>query len=363
MRPKNFDEVLGLEPQIAALRSILAEGKKPKPFLLIGKFGCGKTTLAHIIAREVQGWDFTGSPQVIERNAANMRGIDATRELADASGTYPMVGKYQVIILDEAQQLTKEAQQVLLKVFETNDSPTVWIIATTNPEKINEGLRDRCQALPPLTGMTDELRRKLVVRAAEFTKFTADLEPFLAALRKRDVQSPRKILKAFEGLTNGLEPNVAISAGGVETTPEYFDIAFAVVFGQWDKDSSMFGGTKQVRAVGAMLKELDDKLKNKKAATDDTEEEEDTADEDDTQSKADVAAGLRAVVAGFLKGQVLPTIQKNKTFKFKEEAKASRAYKAMHVLANTVPAGAFAIDWAGLIVTLFRVNQIMQGKQ
>ena len=81
--------------------------------MLAGPYGCGKTTLAWLIAKFMQGWDFEGQPQAQEINGANYRKIDDMRKLAEGCGAYPMVGKYGVIIMDEAQQLTKDAQQIL----------------------------------------------------------------------------------------------------------------------------------------------------------------------------------------------------------------------------------------------------------
>lgn len=102
MRPREFSEVIGLETQVATLKTKLATGDVPRAFLLKGLFGCGKTTLAYIISREIQGWEFTGRPSVQEINAADIRGIDAMRELIQQSGSYPMVGKYNVIKIGRA---------------------------------------------------------------------------------------------------------------------------------------------------------------------------------------------------------------------------------------------------------------------
>lgn len=360
MRPSSFDDIIGLEQQVAAVKNQIESGV-PRAFLLTGPFGCGKTTLAYIIAKHIQGWDFTGPAQVQEINAADVTGIDAMRKLVDESGTYPMVGKYGVIILDEAHKLSKPAQECLLKVFEDPNSPTVWVICTTDPDKLIPGIRaGRCFTIA-VEPMGEKNMRILVDRAVKETGHEGDVEPFIKAALKAQLGSPRKILMSFQGFHAGIPADQACASQTIGIMPEYFDIARAVCYGKWDGPSEIWGAT--VPAVGAMLKELDDKLKKKAAPSADTEEPEVSVDEDDALSKPEVARGLRIIVAGFLKGSVLPSVSKGKVYKFKPEANANRAYKAMHVLANTVPAGSFDIDWAGLIVTLFRVNQIMQGKQ
>ncbi len=285
--------------------------------------------------------------------------------MADSAGNYPMVGKYQVIILDEVHQLTKDAQQVLLAVFENKNLPTVWILCTTNPEKINEGVRDRCTALPPLTQMDGATRRKLVERAAAFTKYDGDLQPFLDALAKSKVGSPRKILKAFEGLTVGLTPSQAIAAGSWENMPEYFEIAMGVVFGQWDKGYNLpwitekeTGKPKQFKSVADQLKALDDQLKKKPkeeapAPVAGEAEGEDAVEEDDLQGRPEVARALRAIVAASLKNQV-----------YKGGAKAQKASDALFILAHCTSPNPFdaGLEFAATVGGLFRVNQKLTGK-
>lgn len=364
MRPSTFDEVIGLETQVTAIRNKIAQGV-PRAFLLTGPFGCGKTTLAYIIAKDIQGWEFTGQPQVQEINAADVTGIDAMRKLVDDSGSYPMVGKYSVTILDEAHKLSKPAQECLLKVFEDGSSPTVWIICTTDPDKLIPGIRaGRCftQQVEP---MQEPQIRTLITRAVERTHFTGDAEAFIRAVVKAQIGSGRKILMAFEAYQAGTPLEKAVAGMIHVAKPEYFEIAMAVVFGKWDADASIWGGSKQLRAIGSMLKDLDDGFKKKKA-DDSTEETEGQLDDEDleTDGKQAAAISIKLITAGFLKGQMLPTITKGKQYKHKAEQQAARAYRAIHVLVNTAPvADAYGMEWPGLVAALFRVNQIMQGKQ
>lgn len=361
MRPHDFTEVIGLETAINTVRAKIDSGEVPRGFLIKGEYGCGKTTLAWIIARYIQGPLFEGTPQVIEVNGANYRKIENMRELADVAGSYPMAGTYNVIIIDECHQLTKDAQQVLLKELEVPKSPTIWILATTDPEKMNSGVRDRCFPLT-VEGMSAPARKLLVERAAGVVKHEGQLDEFLDAVTKAKLTSPRKILMAFEVYHNGTPAKEAVGNMLLAISPEYHDIGFAVCFGQWDKESSLFGGTVTVKPLGQQLKELDERLKKKPAPDAETSEKEDAIEEGDLDSKTEAARALRAVVGGFLKGQILPSIQKGGTFKHKEPVKAQRVYEAMHVLANAIPEGAYELQWSGLMTTLWRVNQKMQGK-
>lgn len=359
MRPREFSEVIGLESQVAAIRAKLDTGEVPRAFMLNGPFGTGKTTLAYIIARAVQGWDFPASlePQVQEVNAANMTGVDDMRKLCESSQMRPMFGKVGVIILDEAHKLSKPAQELLLKEFESENPSTTWVICTTDPDKLIDGIKaGRCFTVKT-TGMDEKQRRELVERAAKELHHDADFSDFLAAVTKARVVSPRKILMAFETYHYGVPAVEAIGAMTYEDLPEYHDIAFAVIFGQWDRDVSDWrdktGKGVIIKAVGAQLQALDLRLKKKpkdaKPAPE-TEDEAGVLEPEDIQGKPEVARALRAIVGGFLKGRVL-----------KGGAKAETAALALDFLAHAVPPNAFELEWAVTLAAMYRVNRKLNG--
>lgn len=373
LRPREFSDVIGLENEIKAIRHLIDSGKLPRAFFIYGPFGTGKTTLSYIIAKEVQGFEFADvRPQIQEVNAANVTGIDAMRKLIESAGSYPMIGRYGVIILDEAHKLSKAAQEALLKEFESETSPTIWIICTTDPEKLAEGLKaGRCFPLAT-RGMDAEARKQLVERAAHERAHTGDLTEFLEAVSKARVVSPRKILMAFEAYNAGIPAVQAVGTMSFETSPEYWDICMGVVFGQWDKKYSLpwikgkDGQAKQCAAVTEQLKALDDKLKKKPKAdnatpteTPATATDDDTSDaeDDDAQGKPEVAAALRAITAGILKGQII----RADAGKF-NGSKAQRAADSLFILAHCVGPNGFGTEFSAVIGGLYRVNQKMQGK-
>jgi hypothetical protein len=130
------------------------------------------------------------------------------------------------------------------------------------------------------------------------------------------------------------------------------------VFGQWDKDVTLWGKVP-VRACGALLRDLEDKL-SKKSKSESEEEDKRVDDSDVVDSKPMAAHALRAVLGAFLKGRVLPKALKGGKYKFPTQQDSDRAFKAMYALANTVPASEFELQWSGVVVAIYRVNQIMQ---
>jgi hypothetical protein len=362
MRPTSFEDVIGLDETISIIKTKLDKGEVPRAILLRGGYGCGKTSLAHVIAKYIQGPFFEGNPEVHEVNAANYRKIDAMRELVKGCGSYPFVGTYSVIILDECHKLTGDSQDVLLKELEVPKSPTVWILCTTDPDKLNSGVRDRCFALD-VKGMDAAQRHALIARAVSKSKYSGDTAPFEAIITKHRIVSPRKILGAFEQLISGATAEHAVGNQVISAAPEYHDIAFAVCFGKWDVETSMWDGKVTVKPISLLLRELEDTLKKKPSPDANTEEMEGSIDDDDvSDSKPEAARALRAVVAAFLKNKLLPKIQKGGKMKYPSVQDCERAMNAMQSLANMIPGDAFELQWSGLIPTLFRVHQRLQGK-
>src|SRR6185312_5748985 len=143
MRPSSLAEVIGHADVKKTLQVKIASGNIPIAILLSGSPGVGKTTLAQIIARIVQG-DETGEFDINTIAAADKNGVDDMRALAEGSQSYPLSGRYRVNILDEAHKLTPAAQDVLLIPTENPASATIWIFSTTEPAKISAALRSRC---------------------------------------------------------------------------------------------------------------------------------------------------------------------------------------------------------------------------
>jgi hypothetical protein len=374
MRPTKFEDVIGLADEVATIRAKIDSGNIPRGFLLTGPYGCGKTTLAWLIAHAVQGWEFDGTPQVQEINAAHVRGIDAMRSLADSAGAYPMVGKYAITILDEAQQLTPPAQQILLKELEVKRSPTIWILATTDPEKINSGVRDRCFPIR-VRGLDEAGRAELVQRAAKQLDHAGDCSDFLAALAKAKIVSPRKVLMAFEVYHSGLPATQAVGAMTFDILPEYFDVAMGVVFGQWDRGYQLpwikdkNDQPRRFAAVCEQLKLVDDKLKKKPkedpvieapvaAEPEEVVTTAEVVDEEDVKARPDAARALRAITAGILKGQIIRPANKF------NPGKAAKAQQALFALAHCTSPNPFdaGMEWAATIGGLYSVNQKMNGK-
>lgn len=142
-RPQTFSDVVGQEQIVSLLQTTIAQKKVSHAYLFCGGRGTGKTTVARIFARDIG----CNPEDVIEIDAASNRGIDEIRELRDAVRTVPFSSPYKVYIVDEAHMLTKEAANALLKTLEEPPSHVIFILATTDPEKLPATIVSRCQKI------------------------------------------------------------------------------------------------------------------------------------------------------------------------------------------------------------------------
>lgn len=141
-RPETFEEVVGQDHVVKAISGGLKSGKIAHAYLLCGPRGIGKTTVARIIARELK----TSVNDIYEMDAASNRGIDDIRDINENVRTLPFDSKYKIYILDEVHMFTKEAWNALLKTIEEPPEHVIFILATTEIEKVPETIVSRCQS-------------------------------------------------------------------------------------------------------------------------------------------------------------------------------------------------------------------------
>lgn len=140
-RPDVFDDVRGQEHITSVLRAAVEGEKIAHAYLFAGGRGTGKTSTARILARALG----TADSDLYEMDAASNRGIDEIRELRDGVATLPFESKYKFYIIDEAHALTPHAWGALLKTLEEPPEHVVFVLATTELDRVPETIISRCQ--------------------------------------------------------------------------------------------------------------------------------------------------------------------------------------------------------------------------
>ena len=158
-RPDNLDDIVGNETTIKSLRKELENGSHV--FLMTGPAGCGKTTIARIMAKEVGA----GELSIHEINSAENRGIETAREVQEQMRYNPGDGEALVWIFDECHQWLAPVQNAFLKAFEDTPESVYFFLCTTDPQKLIKPLVSRCSVIN-VSPLTDDEMKYLLKRTA-----------------------------------------------------------------------------------------------------------------------------------------------------------------------------------------------------
>lgn len=177
-RSSTFEEVVGQEYIVKSIKNAVKENKVGHAYLFCGPRGTGKTTMARLLAKAVNCENPENAPcekcencvaansgthpDIIEINAANETHVEDIRDLIERSRLAPMQGKHKVYIIDEVHQLSSAASSALLKTLEEPPENVIFILATTDPQKLLPTIISRCQRYDFTKVRTDQIRDHLL---------------------------------------------------------------------------------------------------------------------------------------------------------------------------------------------------------
>ena len=235
-RPRKFSELYGQEHIVRALRNAVINGREGQAYLFSGPRGTGKTTTARILAKVLNCENpIDGEPccecesckavehgtsyDVLELDAASNNGVQEIRDIIDAAAlTSP--GRHRVFILDEVHMLTRAAEAALLKTLEEPPEQVVFVLATTDPQKVSETIRSRVQHLQFHLLPVEELDKyvRFVIEKAELA---VDDESIAMVLRQgggsaRDTLSALELVAAGGGEPDGPQHTEEIIRGIID---------------------------------------------------------------------------------------------------------------------------------------------------
>lgn len=168
-RPQKWTEVIGQDHIVDALTEAISSERVAHAYLFSGTRGTGKTTTARIFAKSIK----TADEDIYEIDAASNRGIDDIRELREHVSVMPFSSKYKVYIIDEVHMLSKDAWNALLKTLEEPPAHVIFILATTELDKVPETIISRCQSFT-FRRPNREVLRQQVSTVAKKEGYTLD---------------------------------------------------------------------------------------------------------------------------------------------------------------------------------------------
>ncbi len=242
-RPASLDDIVGNEEVVQLLKNQLAKNSKQPishSLLFHGPTGCGKTTLARIIANELGA---RGS-DIQEIDSADFRGVDTIREIRKQCNYKPLEGPRRVWILDECHRLTGDAQSALLKALEDAPSHVYFILCTTDPQKLLPTIRGRC-AQYQVRLLTDLEMKKLLRRVVKAEGETLDKNVYEQIVQDA-LGHPRNALQVLgQVLSVPTDKRMSVAKRTAEIQSKTIELCRALLSrGGWKKVALILQGLK-----------------------------------------------------------------------------------------------------------------------
>ncbi len=245
-RPQRFADVVGQTAIVTALQNQIAAGRIGHAYLFTGTRGTGKTTCAKIFAKAVNCLD-TSSPDpcgecevckgidsgaimdIIEMDAASNNGVDDIRDLRDEVAYLPSVCKYKVYIIDEVHMLSTAAFNALLKTMEEPPEHVIFILATTEVQKVPVTILSRCQRYDFTRITADDIAgRLLYVAGQEGIELDANAAQLIGRLADGAMRDALSILDTCAGVDNKVDEALVRRMAGVTDRGYLFEISDAI---------------------------------------------------------------------------------------------------------------------------------------
>lgn len=247
-RPRKLSQMIGNSALKKKIETELNRNSNERAhtYLITGPSGCGKTTLGRIIATEANVYDPSKghNPNFTEMDSASFRGIDTIRSIRERMRNSPL-GKreYRVYLLDEVHQVSKDAQEALLKALEDTPKHVIFVLCTTEPQKLKITIRQRCFPLE-LSSVDNKTLEDHLKYICEQEEKKEPPEEVLDAIIQRSNGAPRLALSLLNQVID-LKPKDMEKVLGKESDAQTKKLANVLINdGSWAEIREVLNGIK-----------------------------------------------------------------------------------------------------------------------
>ena len=207
-RPKNFNDMIGQDAIVKTLNNAIKNDNIPQALLFCGPRGVGKTSCARILAKTINNLEDDFEYNIFELDAASNNSVEDIRNITDQIRIPPQIGKYKVYIIDEVHMLSNQAFNAFLKSLEEPPEHVVFILATTEKNKILPTILSRCQIFD-FKKVDNESIIKLLSKICKEKKVKYE-DGSLSLIAERSDGSIRDSLSIFDRLVSFTDSNLTI---------------------------------------------------------------------------------------------------------------------------------------------------------